>query len=377
MGRVAQGWKLKPTESGIYAVRFRHEGKRYDRSTGERDPRKARNKAIQIYTNITSGAEEPTARVAGQDLRLDELMGMWLEAIEPEIEPETHLHYSQKALNIIRIHFKSLGAFTKEGIAGFMRLRLRDVQRVSVVADIKVIRRFLSWVVEASLLAKMPEIPPLARSMGGKAKNPGRKTKAVHISEAEALSILANLPERAPRAGWTIRDRFIVQWETSLRQATIGKLRVPEHFTKGAKRLVITDAIDKARFGRALPLTDRAREALERCLPEEAGPIFGRHLASETSRYLKLAAGAALPPERAKHFSAYDFRHGRIAGLLAGGAPLSAVAYLAGHTQLTTTNRYVQVAEAAHEAEMALQASGGIMGGVETKTSKKTGKKRA
>ena len=54
MGRHAEGWKLS-WRDGIAHVRFRHQGHRYDFSTGERTEGPARAKAAEIYANVIAG----------------------------------------------------------------------------------------------------------------------------------------------------------------------------------------------------------------------------------------------------------------------------------------------------------------------------------
>ena len=82
---------------------------------------------------------------------------------------------------------------------------------------------------------------------------------------------------------------------------------------------MLTDEGDKARFGRTVPLSDVARNVLEKFCPE-AGLIFGAHC---FDKHLKHAAAMVLGPEVAKSFASYDFRHGRANHLVDRGAPLT------------------------------------------------------
>lgn len=101
--------------------------------------------------------------------------------------------------------------------------------------------------------------------------------------------------------------------------------------------VVITDEIDKARFGREVDLTPEAIRILRRIAPD-SGLLFGRH---EYVIAIKRAAASILGPVRGKSFAPYDFRHGRARALLDAGAPLRGVSYLLGHKRPTTTDRYV------------------------------------
>jgi hypothetical protein len=103
------------------------------------------------------------------------------------------------------------------------------------------------------------------------------KTKTTQLDGDAVEAIIARLPEYSPggRRGrrFAVKTPIVVAWETALRPATLEALRAPENFVKGNPTLLIDDEIDKARFGRELPLTDRARAALDsECL--EVGLIF-------------------------------------------------------------------------------------------------------
>ena len=84
-------------------------------------------------------------------------------------------------------------------------------------------------------------------------------------------------------------------WETSLRKRTLERLTSPGDFTPGVVVLLIRDEADKNRFGRELPITDRAKGG-PRVLSDE-GLIFGAH----DLRYClhKAARLAGLEEERA------------------------------------------------------------------------------
>ena len=55
----AEGWKLRlPPGHKTYSVRFRHKGKRVERSTGKSHPGEASAEAARIYAAIVSGRGE-------------------------------------------------------------------------------------------------------------------------------------------------------------------------------------------------------------------------------------------------------------------------------------------------------------------------------
>jgi integrase len=167
-----------------------------------------------------------------------------------------------------------------------------------------------------------------------------------------ARLIIEALPEysRSKRVErFPIRARFIVMLETGLRPATLDQLEAPGDYQRGAKTLRIRDDIDKNRYGRELPLTDHARAALDSVCPAR-GVIFGKH---DYRDVWTVACAAVLPPEKAKLVTPYDLRRLRLSELAETGN-LPGAAFLAGHLQVTTINKYAKpkrkVADRAIEA---------------------------
>lgn len=86
----------------------------------------------------------------------------------------------------------------------------------------------------------------------------------------------------------------------------------------------------------------------------ESALLFGAHT---FAKVLKRTAAKVLGAERARQFAQYDFRHGRASDLIDKGAPLTGVAFLFGHTKLSTTDKYLKGNRRA--AERALDAVAG------------------
>ncbi len=256
-------------------------------------------------------------------------------------------------------HFEVPQNISKATIADFGRQRLKVVKRNTVKKDRSVLRGFLDWCHERGYLAELPEFPMLPRRAPGTPYAIRRRGKATPLSPEECRALIAALPRwgqgRKGVPKFVVRARFIVAYETALRPATLDKLSIPQHYTRGSASLRIADEIDKARFGREVPLTDAAREALDSVALAD-GPIFGRH---EYRYHLERAAHRVLPPARAATFAAYDLRHARLTELARKG-DLPGVAYLAGHKQVSTTSIYVRPGLRA--AEAVLRAFGDTVG---------------
>jgi integrase len=278
--------------------------------------------------------------VADSDgMTLEALAAAWLEAMSGALDAETVCLYRLHLATHLVPHFGSAQNINRATIAEYGRQRLRVVKRTTLQKERSTLRGFLAWCEEQSYLPEPPEFPKLPRRATGTAFRTRRRGKATELSPEECEALIASLPQRSRPRGdvgsYPIRARFIVAHETALRPATLDALSVPEHYSRGLKQLVITDEIDKARFGRVLPLTDAARRALD-SVARGPGLIFGAH----DYRYpLTKAAKAVLSPHKARTFAGYDFRHARITELVEGGN-LTGVAYLAGHKRVTTTSIY-------------------------------------
>jgi hypothetical protein len=157
-----------------------------------------------------------------------------------------------------------------------------------------------------------------------------------------------------PGGRYPIRARFAFAWETALRPSTLERLSAPGDYQRGARALQIRDEADKADYGRELPLTERARAALDSVCPM-AGLIFGEHKFAVPLRAAAKAAG--IDAHRASKISDYDFRHSRLTHLGTVTSNLSGVSYLAGHRQVTTTNRYMRPLKAAAAEVLAAAAA--------------------
>lgn len=285
------------------------------------------------------------------DLTLSALADKWLDDISPTIDAGTAGLYRMHLNTHLIPHFGSPHGITAAAIADYGRRRLRVVKRSTLQKERSALRGFLSWCEEQRFLLEPPEFPKLPRRAIGTAYAVPRRGKATDLSPEECRAVIAALPQwsrpRGEAEPFPVRARFIVAYETALRPATLDALSVPEHYVKGDDTIRIADEIDKARFGRVLPLTDDARRALDSVA--RTGIIFGRH---NYRRHLSKAAKAVLPPAKARSFAAYDFRHARLTELAEGGN-LTGVAYLAGHRLVTTTSIYVRPGLRAAERALA------------------------
>jgi integrase len=351
MARTAKGWQLYSDPlTGVFQVRFTHEGRRYSFTTGERDSETAAGEAARTYAEVVSGRWSPgKVLTAAAGKPFDEVAALWLADVESSIDPKTFTLYQD---TYVGTHFKpffpTIDRLTTVGVQDYISNRLRKVTRHTLKKELSVLGRVAKWAHQRGYLEQLPEITvPGARVLGHAAESARKQTFLVFTAK-EIAAIVTKLPEYATvnSSGerFPLRARFVLAWETSLRPATLDKLSVPENYRPGSTVLNITDDMDKNRFRRDLPLSEAARKALDSVCPT-AGIIFGSHDSRTPLRAAALAAG--IDAYRAERISPYDFRHSRLTHLGQVSSNLSGVMYLAGHRQPATTAKYMRPQKAA------------------------------
>lgn len=246
--------------------------------------------------------------------------------------------------------WETVGQLTDRAIQSFVRKRLREVRGKTVNNEAAALRHFCKWMVDVEILTEAPKVPSVSKAIAGgeytvKGKAIRRRTKAPPLEPKEVQALLRALPLRAAR-GYPVRARFIVAYETGLRPGLLDKLSAPEHYSKGSKHLDVVALADKELWDRPVPLTPKARKALDSVCPK-AGLIFGRH---KYEQYIRAAAKKALPHSKAAIFTGAHFRSARITHLLEKTGNLPGVQYLVGHKYASTTDKYTRASYRAAEA---------------------------
>ena len=373
MGRRSDGFRIRwKGEPPVAYVRFSHAGRRFELATGERDPVRAQRKSARIYADVIAGKLPRSARsgVVKSEQPFDVLAAEWLAEFEAT-HPDSESGKIWKGYVKLWLAFfgDRIEDITPRAIAQFTASRLAVVLRESVRKERSALRVFFAWLVDHEKLAEedVPAFPKLKKTLPGK-RATKRKTKPVDLTPDEVRAFIAALPEWSKRGDRrksvpkgeklpkvAVRGYFEILWETGLRPRTVQRLDGGVHFVVGAKRLRITDDIDKIRFGRELLLSERARAVLDKYCPPD-GPIFGKH---DLRAYIEPAARAAgLDPSKVALLSSYDLRHARGTYLVNEGGSLLGAAFNLGHKQPTTTNRYLRVNEREGDRTMELAEKG-------------------
>jgi integrase len=359
MGRRAQG-AVYLKRGGIWSVRFRIAGKRHEYSTGIKAEPKAKRpsdaavrEGEQIYAACLQGRRVARSSRASPTATgtLAELLADWLDDLAARAP--TREKYEKLAVTWLR-EWKRVSELTEAAVAAYFRRRLRGVTRKTADCEASALRRFGAWAYESGAINVPIAVPTIPRSVSGTPYSVRRRQRAPDLSSQEVEAILALLPERSESRirelpGFPVRARFELMWETTLRPATLDKLSVPENWAPGERVIRLEAADDKEAYGREIPLTERARKALERVAPV-AGIIFGEH---KYHRYLGPAAAAALPAAKARVFTGQHVRSAAITRALERSSNLAGVMHLAGHKHASTTSRYVRPTFRAAEAVIA------------------------
>lgn len=341
MGRKPEAWKLRPHGDVLY-VRFRWQGRRIERTTGERDQGRARERAAQIYAEVVSGRSFP----APEGLQsLTAALADYLVQYAKEHKPGTVKTVRDYARAHWTPFFRSADRFTTPAIDDYRRARLTAATRVTVRKELSGLRLFAEWwKAHGGPDVAVPSLPK--KGFEGTRHANARKEMATIIEPVTFTLILSkmrrrsrpsrNCPDGFPEIAW-----WLVYWETGLRPSTISALTT-KHYKKGAAELLITRDIDKARHERRIPLSDVARAALDDVVPQ-IGKLFPPYSKDTTRGAFTRACELA----GVEGVSTYDLRHSRLTLWANAGGPLPGVQWLAGHVHLSTTARYVRPQESA------------------------------
>jgi integrase len=182
---------------------------------------------------------------------LKTLVETYLEHIKATGSAERYAMQVQHVNAHLLRNFRSLEELASEARwSDYDAMRRRSGMATRTVAkELSTFRTFAKWCKQRRLIDEVPEYQgPRIRS----------DFQALCLEPEQIEAILAALPEKVRHGrawGQAIRARFVFAWETSLRPATVARIRVEDYDAKH-KRLQIRESADKARFGRELPLTE-------------------------------------------------------------------------------------------------------------------------
>jgi integrase len=248
------------------------------------------------------------------------------------LKPTTRIGYNVQLDTLLLPRF---GALPLEAIDR-QAFALLDAELVDegLAPSTRALRSVLRTAVNADLLAAMPVLPRLPKS-GRKAVNPMRR--------ADLDAILA-------AASSTARLAFQLAAFAGLRAGEVRGLRWPDvDLEAGAltiRRSVSAgfETTPKSHHQRRIPMSRALRAALEAAKPSKASPWAPVTVTAMGKAWgengLNQAFKRAMERAERKGWSFHDLRHFFVTELFRNRAPAIAVQQLAGHADLTTTQRY-------------------------------------
>ena len=204
------------------------------------------------------------------------LWSRWLSEIKNEVDETTLELYELHGTTHMVPFFVTLGAISTAACASYGRKAARRRKaRHCEKKEQSTLRRFLYWCAEQGYIDEPPIVSPSAPLSRNALPHPPPRTR--HRAQPRRGPCdhrsLARMVRSSQHEALRGSLRFVVEFETTLRPATLDALSVPEHYQPGATCLRITDEIDKTRAGREVPLSAQACEALDAIAPKQ-GPAL-------------------------------------------------------------------------------------------------------
>lgn len=322
----------------------------------------ARRRALEIVTAARAGrvldaAPSSPVQVANTII---ELRDAWVKQQEVDY-PASWKTKKIQIQNVVRV-FEGMAEqgtalermVDDYGPQRFVNARMRQVAKDTVVKEVGQLFQFLAWLRhDKKAITKVPPRPEYRAKDYGTRVGPQRD-EPVKLDDVTALKIITLLPEYAhsQKTGETFscRDMMRFAFETGLRPSTVGRLSVPEHWSKGKDALKITADIDKGRNAdmkgkaRFVPLTKVALRILEKWA-QAKGPIFGMQRngrARDIREQWKRAAKEVLGQEEGERCAPYDLRHGANFRMAELGVSIGGRMHMMGHSKASTNDRYMR-----------------------------------
>ena len=356
MGRPSKGWTLRKRKGRPYSVRWTLDGHKTELGLGTHDRREAEQAAREAYSLAVQGTirRRRVQRRASTGVAPTAEVGKeWLSTAKGALREPTRKLY-EVHLRTLAAAFESLHDVSTETVEEYQLARLEVVLATTVRKELATLRGLLRFAHARGLVAVVPEVRTIPRARGTRYWK-RRRVAADELSPAEVRKLLAALPEWSKSRKVTrfpVRSRFVVGYETGLRPSLLDVLSVPEHYAKRRTYLRVPEDDDKTGQGRVVPLTPKARRALDKVAPAK-GLIFGKH---DYREHLTAAASKALEQDKAERFTGAHLRSARITHLLEMTKNVPGVQRLVGHRQLATTSRYLRASDRA-AAEVVAVAS--------------------
>jgi integrase len=326
---------------GVYWYKFMWQGRMVRESTKQRNDKVARQMEAAHRTSLAKG------EVGIRDKKvIPVLKNFCIERVEPWTKA-TFEHASHKTWlwykfgidslkNSKTLANRKLNEIGPELVAEYASERQRDgLQISSVNSCLRALRRILRLAVEWGVLEASPKVKFLSGE---------HRRERVINSKEEALYLGSALP--------LLHDVSLILFDTGMRPEECHCLRW-ENFNWDTGRngvLLITKGKTKA-ARRVLPLSPRVRAMIENRWKLAGEPSDGWVWPAETKEKhinhdsLKLQHKKALKAAKIRPFEVYSLRHTFLTRLGESGCDVWTLARIAGHSNISISQRYVHPSE--------------------------------
>jgi integrase len=325
----------------IYWYKFMWEGKLIRESTKQRNDKVARQMEAAHRTSLAKGevgirdkSPVPTLKSFCTD-RVEP----WAKSTFEEAAPKTWLWYCfgiNSVKNSATLGNRKLNEIGPELIAEFASERQRDgLQISSINSCLRALRRVLRLAVEWGVVESTPKVKFLSGEH--------RRERVISGSE-EAMYLAAASP--------LLHDVSVVLLDTGMRPEECHSLRWENvNWDSGRNGTVLVAKGKTKAARRILPLSPRVRMVLENRWKLAGEPGEGWVWPAETKDEhinhdsLKLQHKKTLKAAKLRPFEVYSIRHTFLTRLGESGCDVWTLARIAGHSNISISQRYVHPSE--------------------------------
>ena len=325
----------------VYWYKFTFNGEAIRESTRQKNQHTARQMEAAHRTSLAKGEVGIRDKKAIPILKsfCVERLEPWMKANFEQASPATYRWYKFRIDSLKRsatlAHLK-LDEIGSETIAQYASERQRDGLQVSSVNGcLRALRRVLRLAMEWDVIQRLPKVKFLAGE---------HHRERVITPKEEALYLAAALP--------LLHDVSLVLFDTGMRPEECHCLRWEGITWDGGRNgvLLITKGKTKA-ARRVLPLSPRVRVILENRWKAAGEPGEGWVWPAETKvghinhDSLKVQHKKALKLAKIRPFEVYCIRHTFLTRLGESGCDVWTLARVAGHSNISISQRYVHPSE--------------------------------
>jgi integrase len=337
MGRRAGLPQLYFPKDGtaVYWCRFTVDGQRFRLSTGARDKGEATKEAQRLHGLAQLGR----LPVGNRRLRntaalgaLTDLAGDYLDWALASGKAESYVVKQESHLLRFARKWPTLDKITTPAIERYKMDRASDMpapRMTTLYKELVTLSRFLHWCKRSGHLDAVPEFERI---------KPVTDYVPPDTTPEEVARVLSELPTRETHPKrYPVREFYTVQWSQGLRPGDVQRL-LWSHIDLARKRITIAAANDKARTLRTVGMSKEAARVLEQLAKRPhrpIDPVFGM-------RSFRRSLDLAIERAGITRFTPHGLRHARLTELASSTRDTASVQFIAGHKNLSTTDRYVR-----------------------------------